>query len=427
MKAFLLYRDRDLDPAADLPLNEAALRQDLELDRLFSAMAAGDPFLFEVAKQVVMTSLGKPEPIVYRQDILTDCLAQPKVTREIYDLAVEAIAGERGAHHWLYARSADGLLSESIKVLELFVSMLRRLRHIAEQHALAFHSEGFTRLFATLARELGDEYLEEVEAHLARLRFRDGIRISADLGTGNKGIDYVLRRSPDPSQSRLRRLFARDRSGYVYEIAERDEAGFQALSELRGRGTSLVASALGRSMSDILSFFAMLRSELGFYVGCLNLSERLSAKGEPICFPEPVPAGRPILAGRGLYDVCLSLSVAERVVGNDMSADGKSLVMITGANRGGKSTFLRSIGLAQLMLQCGMFVTAESFRADVRAGIFTHFRREEDASMRRGKLDEGLPRFSKGHGRPIARIGLASFAPPRCRSTSRTHTDADAA
>ena len=77
MKAFLLYRDRDLDSAADLPTNEAALRQDLELDRLFSAMAAGDPFLFEVAKQVVMTSLGEPELIVYRQDILTDCLAQP--------------------------------------------------------------------------------------------------------------------------------------------------------------------------------------------------------------------------------------------------------------------------------------------------------------------------------------------------------------
>ena len=33
--------------------------------------------------------------------------------------------------------------------------------------------------------------------------------------------------------------------------------------------------------------------------------------------------------------------------------------MITGANGGGKSTFLRGIGLAQLMMQCGMFVAAE--------------------------------------------------------------------
>ena len=33
--------------------------------------------------------------------------------------------------------------------------------------------------------------------------------------------------------------------------------------------------------------------------------------------------------------------------------------MVTGANQGGKSTFLRSVGLAQLMMQCGMLVPAD--------------------------------------------------------------------
>jgi len=33
-----------------------------------------------------------------------------------------------------------------------------------------------------------------------------------------------------------------------------------------------------------------------------------------------------------------------------LDADGKNLVIITGANQGGKSTFLRSVGLAQLMM-----------------------------------------------------------------------------
>lgn len=96
----------------------------------------------------------------------------------------------------------------------------------------------------------------------------------------------------------------------------------------------------------------------------------------------------------GLYDVCLSLNLEGRAVGNDVAGDGKLLVMITGANRGGKSTFLRSAGLAQLMMQCGMFVPAESHRAEVRGGIFTHFKREEDAAMKSGKLDEELNRMS---------------------------------
>ena len=77
-----------------------------------------------------------------------------------------------------------------------------------------------------------------------------------------------------------------------------------------------------------------------------------------------------------------------------MDADGKQVIMITGANHGGKSTFLRSVGLAQLMMQAGMFVPAGSFTASVSTGVFTHFKREEDATMEKGKLDEELDRMS---------------------------------
>ena len=126
----------------------------------------------------------------------------------------------------------------------------------------------------------------------------------------------------------------------------------------------------------------------------MNLREQMVQKGEPVCFPEPVPHGNSELQCKGLYDICLSLKLPERAVGNEVSSECRPLVMITGANRGGKSTFLRSIGLAYLMMQCGMVVPAESFRSDVCKGIFTHFKREEDAGMKSGKLDEELSRMS---------------------------------
>ena len=81
-------------------------------------------------------------------------------------------------------------------------------------------------------------------------------------------------------------------------------------------------------------------------------------------------------------------------MGNDVSASTKVLILVTGANRGGKSTFLRSVGLAQLMMQCGMFVAAASFSAGVCARVFTHFKRDEDPAMKGGKLDEELARMS---------------------------------
>ena len=88
------------------------------------------------------------------------------------------------------------------------------------------------------------------------------------------------------------------------------------------------------------------------------------------------------------------MTMKQKVVGNKINADYQDLVIITGANQGGKSTFLRSIGLAQLMMQCGMFVPAESFSANVCCGLFTHYKREEDASMESGKFDEELSRMS---------------------------------
>jgi dsDNA-specific endonuclease/ATPase MutS2 len=46
------------------------------------------------------------------------------------------------------------------------------------------------------------------------------------------------------------------------------------------------------------------------------------------------------------------------------------------------------------MMQCGMPVCAESFHANVCSGLFTHYKKEEDASMQSGKLDEELGRMS---------------------------------
>jgi DNA mismatch repair ATPase MutS len=139
----------------------------------------------------------------------------------------------------------------------------------------------------------------------------------------------------------------------------------------------------------------MLRFELGFYVGCLNLHEQLMKIGEPVSFPEPAAVNEHRHAFSGLYDICLALTVKRKVVSNDVNADKKDLVIITGANQGGKSTFLRSIGLSQMMMQCGMFTPAETFTANVCDGLFTHFKREEDITMESGKLDEELKRTSR--------------------------------
>ena len=88
----------------------------------------------------------------------------------------------------------------------------------------------------------------------------------------------------------MSRILAQTPPVYSFHFHPRDESGARALSELRDRGVNLVANALAQSTDHILSFFNMLRTELAFYVGCLNLREQLAKKGEPICFPFPTAA-----------------------------------------------------------------------------------------------------------------------------------------
>jgi len=396
MKAFLLYKNLDFDMNQPLPWNEQALVQDLELDTLFTAMAMGDKFLYDVAKKVVLTSiLNNPAIILYRQNVLKDCLKNPTIVRDIYNHVVETIESEKKIYWGIFSRYPVAILDRSVQVLHMYVGALKKLRNIANESSEQFASEGFTNLFAMLIRELSDEYFTEIQNHLQIMKFRDGVLISAELGKGNKGINYVLRNPTTLRKNWFERIINFEKTPiYSYTIAERDDAGARALSELRDRGINNVANALAQSCDHILSFFTMLRTELAFYMGCLNLSEQLSQMDAPVCFPTSMEMEERKHTGKGIYDVCLVLTQKQKAIGNDLDADDKNLVIITGANQGGKSTFLRAIGLTQLMMQSGMFVPAEYFCANVCDNLFTHYKREEDTTMSSGKLDEELSRMN---------------------------------
>lgn len=399
MKAFLLFRDRDFDFGQTLPWSKKTLMPDLALDTLFGAMATGDEFLLRVAESVVLCSLDNDlDTILYRQRILQDCLKNPAVVRGLYALAVEGIQCERKCSWGIFSKYPAGILGRAIELLYYLIEVLQKLRSASAQHGAAFQSEGFRNLLATLEAELTDEYFASIKAHLKEMKFRAGVLISAQLGKGNKGRNYILRKARIKQHwiiSWLQQYFGIREAGYTFVLDPRDENGARALSELNERGINLVANALAQSTDHILNFFKMLRAELAFYVSCLNLREQLAKKGEPICWPEPVPATERKHSFRGLYDVCLSLRLRQRVIGNDVDADEKDLIIVTGANQGGKSTFLRSVGLAQSMMQAGMFVAAESFSANMCPTVFTHFKREEDANMKSGKFDEELTRMSE--------------------------------
>ncbi|WP_240048187.1 hypothetical protein [Crenalkalicoccus roseus] len=338
MKAHLLYPDRDFDPRARLPWSAGALAGDLDLYTLFAAMAERDAFVLEVVQTVVPTGMYEDLATVrHRQDILRDCLDQPSVLRALYAVAVEATESEKRHYLGSMRQYPDWVLRWSVELMADLLVAARKLRSLADRHAAQFRAPAWSAFFAMLQRELGEEFFARAEDHLRQMLFRHGVLFSASLGAGLKGADFVLHRSPPRAGTWFSRLFEPQPESYGFSLNPRDEAGHGIISDLRNRGTAIAASALGQSADHVRDFFAVLRRELAFYVGCVNLQERLVRIGVPICIPSAEPPTTRRLSGRGLYDPCLALKTGGPPVGNDLSADGRDALVITGANQGGKS------------------------------------------------------------------------------------------
>ncbi|MFE3960046.1 hypothetical protein ACFXPS_38460 [Nocardia sp. NPDC059091] len=241
-----------------------------------------------------------------------------------------------------------------------------------------------------------EEYLNELGRNIEAMAFEQGFEVSAEVGP-NGGVAGTVLHEP-PRQSRRRKTLFASRERHVIEIS--DVSAKKFCSRLLGTTLDRVADVVTRATEALTDFFQTARAELGFLLGCVNLHERLRAADHPVCFPRPIPAGgTPSYDFRSLRDPAICLSARSSVEGNTIDGRGRLLTVVTGANSGGKSTFLRSLGIAQVMMQAGMFVVAEAFEADIRTGIFTYFRNQDDSSMTYGRLKEELVRMRDLTGR----------------------------
>ncbi|MDA8395392.1 MAG: DNA mismatch repair protein MutS [Candidatus Dormibacteraeota bacterium] len=394
MKPHLLFSERDYDGQGELPDWSADLSEDLGLEAVWSGMSGGDRFLWDVARRVILDSLQSTEEIDYRQEVARDFLAHPEALEKLYQVAVDAVESERRI--WgLSGRHPAGALHHGVEVLSVLMPAARRLRDLSAGTRVNWTSRGLTQFADSLGRDLSDDYLDLTDSLLTDLRLESGALFGATLGVGGGGSGYLLLR---PSRRKVplgERLGVRERSRHAFTVDPRDESGLRALGNLADRGLAGVARSVSQAADHVLAFFRSLRFELGFYLGCLNLHRALAVHQLPTCWPRLEPADELRQFARGLYDLTLPLRDGTLPVGNDLEADGCPLLVITGANSGGKSTFLRGLALAQLLAQAGMFVGAREFASSVATSIHTHFVRPEDESMSRGRLADELERMSK--------------------------------
>lgn len=390
MKVHLMSPRVDFDVAASEPDHSPDLIQDLQLPYLWEAMAAGDPFLRSVARAALLSPVDDPDVIVYRQRAFEDCRRNPEQVRQLYQIAVDALELRRGIFGLPLHNHPRMELSYAVKLLGELVGQLERLRAFRSVIDTAFTSPAFRGLSATIRSELSDEYMKELREILRDLAFPTGILMSAGIGLGGHVSGQILRR-PKPENKRWFDRTPLKRPFFSFTLPDRDEAGASALADLEDRSVNEVANAASQAADHVQAFFTSLRAEVGFYLAASNLVSALEQAGASVSTPDPRTA-LTVMAD-GLYDPCLALRTRTAPERNDVHLEDRGLLIITGANNGGKSTLLRALGAAQLLLQAGLPVPAARYAARPVGAIFTHWAREEDEELVHGKFDEELDRM----------------------------------
>ncbi|MEF3306290.1 MutS-related protein [Paenibacillus sp. GYB003] len=397
---------------------------DLGIDQIAQEICSNPHFLDET-KQMLLHFCSDPAVIQYRLDIIEDFVINPALT-SYFDDIIPVIHKLDSYNDGKFVAGADLFrkMAWHLQTLNVYVECLYKLNSIMKKFRYNIKSKGLRMLDDLIETTLKSAQFQSLAAELpllnGKLQNMSSVTIGINLDSELRPVEAVflsVESNPIKKRSILSKFLGlnSNEEGYMgisqfHSIAKKDTpTPFEnaLFDDLHGifKGAFLPILATIRQYTSINTrLITSLERELCFYIGMAKYIEKLEALGIQMCKPMIAPIEQRICRIENLVDPILAMKMSERFHGRDaitsivtndieFGPDG-TVFILTGPNQGGKTTYTRSIGLAQVLFQAGCYIPGSKAHMSPVDRIFTHFSLEEKPNIEFGRLGEESKRLA---------------------------------
>lgn len=389
--------------------------ENLNLEKVYQKLLQNEHILYSLCMD--------EDTIQYRGSVIEDFMKNPKLISELMNCLTLFSELKPLYHTSQYKRATLYRIIDLLIVMEKAVMTLEELNQVLNAYTLK--SEGFLELRKQIERNIVSKDYKQMKTDLREIKYifrqiksatlsvsmTSGLRPAfAQVSSVNdhkikypnafRKVSDVLRDDPVFMDKRLTSYVPVFRIGKInYNLLEEIEFG------LKEHKSKLQAFVDTYERVDITPFLT-LYDEMLFYEASIHLFEALESMNLPVSRPKISLIGGFKLKIQDGYNLNLALSMMENKTNEVLESemiynsiefnDDKKFFVISGANRGGKTTFTQAIGQIQLMAQLGLFVPAKEVEFSLADTIITHFPVSEKDTQDYGRFGKECERFVEG-------------------------------
>ena len=403
----------NLESTKTVQLNQQVI-EDLNIEKTYQQLLT----MSEGAKALIDGMCMDIDTILFRQEMMKDFLDMPGLLSELYDHLSRFDQFRFQFENELTKASRLYYLIDLLLVVEASVMCLEDLH--GTLHYYPIKAPGLLQLKKDVETMMATKHYVQMKKDMKAIRyiFRQikSVEVSVNMNTGMRPYEAQITkvnehgyRFPEAFRKvsdalEMNDRFLGRRTRHYVPVFPVDRVNLDLLEEveyaLRDHKGAIKDFLAQYNKIDATPFIR-LHEEITFYMASYDLVDTMTQGGLYICWPKLLPMtskSSEVIGGYNLHlgkrlikeGMVTTLKPVDFMLDND-----NGVVVLTGSNRGGKTTFTQMMGQVQFLAQMGLPVPAKKATVSLVDRIVTHFPKLEKESVDYGRFGKACEDFSK--------------------------------